>query len=152
MNFISLFYSDVQAAYPTQSHINKLIRAITNSSLHACFLVRLCQVSPGWFFFLFRRLLIAFHGIDVGKGFTIGSGLSLPHPVGVVIGGGCRVGCNCTIFQSVTLGVAHGKYPKIGNDVIIYPNSVIVGDIEIPDGKRVRALSFLAPIRSESAH
>src|SRR5471032_2390774 len=43
-------------------------------------------------------------GADISPASKIGFGLLLPHPVGIVIGGGVVVGENCTIFQNVTCG------------------------------------------------
>lgn len=88
------------------------------------------------------------HSIDIGKGCQIGRRLMLPHPVGIVIGGGVIIGEDCRIFQNVTLGQARGVYPVLGNGVIVYPNSVIVGEIVVPAGERVRACSFIAPVSS----
>lgn len=60
--------------------------------------------------------------------------LILPHPIGIVIGEGTIIGSNCTIYQNVTLGRKDkdiAKYPVIGNNVIIYANSTIIGDVKI---------------------
>ena len=56
-----------------------------------------------------------------------------PHPVGIVIAKNATIGKNCTIFHNVTIGSWKSKAPKIGNNVVIYPNSVIFGDITIGD-------------------
>lgn len=63
----------------------------------------------------------------------IGTGFFLPHPYGVVIGEGAVIGENVQIFQNVTIGQKNGKYPVIGNNCIIYPNAVVIGDIRIGD-------------------
>lgn len=58
----------------------------------------------------------------------------LPHPFGVVIGRGVRLGSDCKIYQGVTIGskLEDGvAYPVIGNNVTIYANSVIIGGIVI---------------------
>ncbi|MBU9848521.1 serine O-acetyltransferase, partial [Rahnella aceris] len=58
----------------------------------------------------------------------------IPHPFGVVIGKGVTIGYDCRIYQGVTIGakLEDGiSYPVIGNNVTIYANSVIVGDIII---------------------
>ena len=74
----------------------------------------------------------------------IGPGLFLPHPVGIVIGQGVRVGPRATLYQSVTLGKAKGDaYPALGADVTVYPNSVIIGSIVIGDGAIVGAASLV---------
>ena len=65
-----------------------------------------------------------------------------PHPVGVVIGDGVRIGENVTIYQGVTLGLRNRKsnnYPIIGANVTIYTGAVIIGDVEIADDSIVGA-------------
>lgn len=59
-----------------------------------------------------------------------------PHPIGIVIGEGVNIGYNCTIYQNVTIGLKSSSdknYPRIGNNVKVYANSIIIGDIEIGD-------------------
>ena len=66
----------------------------------------------------------------------IGKGLLLPHPTGIVIGEGVKIGNDCTIYQNVTLGRKtknYAEYPIIGNNVIVYCNSVIIGNVTIGD-------------------
>jgi len=72
-----------------------------------------------------------------------------PHPVGIVIGKNVQLGSNCIIYQNVTIGTKqtnddiNAEYPKIGNNVIIYPNSVLFGDIEIGDNAIIGAGSII---------
>lgn len=71
------------------------------------------------------------------------------HPIGIVIGFKVELGNNCQIFQNVTIGTKdtqnfkEGRYPKIGNNVIIYPNSIIIGDITIGDNVIIGAGSIV---------
>ena len=58
----------------------------------------------------------------------------MPHPIGIVIGAGARIGENCVIYQNVTIGRKYrdiAEYPNIGDNVIIYCNSVLIGDINV---------------------
>lgn len=72
-----------------------------------------------------------------------------PHPVGVVIGRKVKIGYDCIIYQNVTIGTANtlnyltSNYPKIGNNVTIYPNSIIIGDISIGDNSIIGAGSIV---------
>jgi serine O-acetyltransferase len=65
----------------------------------------------------------------------IGSGIRLPHPVGIVIGEECRIGNDVTIYQHVTLGRRVREdvngYPAIEDSVTIYAGAVIIGSIRI---------------------
>lgn len=61
--------------------------------------------------------------------------VKFPHPVGIVINPSAKIGKNCIIYQNVTIGA--GKYsekynsctPLIGENVVIFANSVIIGGI-----------------------
>lgn len=58
-------------------------------------------------------------------------GLSLPHPVGIIIGREVKIGKNATIYQGVTLGQKNNKYPIVGDNVTIYAGAKIIGDVTI---------------------
>lgn len=64
----------------------------------------------------------------------IGRKLFLPHPMGIVIGEGVEIGDSVSIYQQVTIGQNRGKYPKIGDNVIIYAGAKIVGAIVVGNG------------------
>lgn len=64
----------------------------------------------------------------------IGKNVHFPHPTGIVIGEGVKIGDNCTIYQNVTIGRKNkdiAEYPIIGSNVIVYSNSTIIGNITI---------------------
>lgn len=73
----------------------------------------------------------------------------LPHPIGIVIGNKVKIGQGCKIYHNVTIGTKetqnfeNGRYPSIGNNVIIYPNSIIIGDISIGDNTIIGAGSIV---------
>lgn len=73
----------------------------------------------------------------------IGKSLYFPHPNGIVIGKNCTIGDSCIIYQNVTLGQRNGKYPIIGNNVVIYPSSIVLGDIIIGDNSIIGAGSIV---------
>lgn len=67
--------------------------------------------------------------------------LRLPHPYGVVVNPGARLAHNVTLYQGVTIG---GKrtgrrsgVPTISENVVVYPNAVIVGGIHLGAGATV---------------
>ena len=62
-------------------------------------------------------------------------GTVFPHPIGIVIAKDAQIGKDCVIYQNVTIGKKHGKTkekaPLIGDNVTIYANSIIIGEIKI---------------------
>ncbi|MDH2432992.1 serine acetyltransferase [Pokkaliibacter sp. MBI-7] len=66
----------------------------------------------------------------------------LPHPVGVVIGQGVKLGKHCTIYQNATIGLKHVSdtaYPVLGNYVTVCAHACILGDITIGDNAVIAA-------------
>jgi serine O-acetyltransferase len=87
-------------------------------------------------------------GCDIGPGADIGPALLLHHPVGIVIGNGARVGRNCTIFQSVTLGERgfprdDHRYPIVGDNVTIGAGTAVLGAVSIGSGAVIGANSVV---------
>ena len=80
---------------------------------------------------LVRKILIKKYNISVGEHTIIGDNLVLPHQFNIVIGDGVVIGDNCRIYHNVTIGQNRGKYPQIGNNVIVYTGAVIIGNIVI---------------------
>jgi len=86
-------------------------------------------------------------GIDIHPGATIGEYFTIDHGTGVVIGETATIGNNVKMYQGVTLGAKSfpldrdgnpikgiPRHPHIGNNVIIYSNSTILGTITVGDG------------------
>lgn len=70
-----------------------------------------------------------------------------PHPLGIVIGIGVKMGNNCIIFQNVTLGAKNfefgDNYPNIGSNVVIGANSVLIGNIKIGNNVVIGACTLV---------
>lgn len=84
----------------------------------------------------FQDRLARQYGIYIGNSVTIGPGLKLPHPTGIVLGKGVVIGKNCTIYQQVTIGLAahdhrHGHYAQIGDEAVLYAGVKIIGAVRI---------------------
>ncbi|MEM7391512.1 MAG: serine O-acetyltransferase EpsC [Verrucomicrobiota bacterium] len=95
-------------------------------------------------------------GADIHPGAEIGHGLFIDHATGVVIGETARIGNRVKIYQGVTLGaksfpldeegrpIKHiRRHPTVGDQVIIYANSTILGDIEIGENSTIGGNVFL---------
>jgi serine O-acetyltransferase len=89
---------------------------------------------------LVRRLNTILNGVELRPEAEVEPGLFLPHPYGVGVGSGCRLGKDVTLYQGVSLGTksidgpgktARSHYPRIEDGVVIYANALVYGDIEI---------------------
>ncbi len=72
---------------------------------------------------------------------TFGPGLSIAHFGAIVVNGNARIGNNCRIQDSVTIGATNGssKAPILGNNVFIGSGARIIGNISIADDVAVGA-------------
>lgn len=92
-------------------------------------------------------------GIDIHPGATIGERFFIDHGTGVVIGETAEIGSNVKIYQGVTLGAlapAKGqqlrdvkRHPTIEDDVTIYAEATILGDIVIGKGSTIAGNSWV---------
>lgn len=86
-------------------------------------------------------------GVDIHPGAVIQGGLMIDHATGVVIGETATIGRNCSILHGVTLG-SSGKdkgdrHPKVGDDVLIGCNAIILGNIAIGNNCNIGAGSIV---------
>jgi len=70
--------------------------------------------------------------------------VNFPHPVGIVIVRDVVIGKNCTIYQNVTIGkkkfgFIENKNTTIGDNVTIFANACIIGNINIGDNAIIGA-------------
>jgi len=84
-------------------------------------------------------------GIELPRKLKVGRGLTLYHGQALVINQSVVIGDNCTLRNSTTIGhkkMADGSFgpcPRIGNNVDIGANVIIIGDIEIGDNVSIGA-------------
>ena len=78
-------------------------------------------------------------GADIPINASIGGGLLIPHPNGIVIHPNARIGCNCLIFQQVTIGATSKGIPTIGGHVDIGAGAKIIGPVFIGDHVQIGA-------------
>lgn len=72
----------------------------------------------------------------------IGPNLWLPHRYCVI--NAEKIGENVSVLQGVTIGAdSKNRRPTIGDNVVIYPNSVIVGNIKIGSNSYIGANCFV---------
>lgn len=95
---------------------------------------------------LSTRLNLALHGCYIDVGSEIGPGFRLAHPWGVAVGKGVRAGTDVVLFQNVSIAArSYGgsDFPTLGDRVIIFANSVVVGSVRLGDDCRVGACSLV---------
>jgi serine O-acetyltransferase len=145
-------YTDIVAAYngdPAAKSFGEVIfcypgiRAISSYRIAHALLLAEVPLIPR----IITEMAHSETGIDIHPGATIGEYFTIDHGTGVVIGETARIGTNVKMFQGVTLGAKSfpldengnpikgiDRHPKIGNNVIIYSNSTILGNITVGDG------------------
>lgn len=92
-------------------------------------------------------------GIDIHPAAKIGVPFFIDHGTGIVIGETTIIGKRAVLYQGVTLGAIsvtnapdiHGvkRHPTIGNNVTIYANATILGDIKVGDDVIVGSNTYI---------
>lgn len=119
----------------------------------ACYLIRRSSmpiIFLGLPFLIFYRVFVEWI-LTIELPFTtmIGKGLKIHHGQGLVVHGLSKIGSNCILRNSVTIGIKldkdgnYTKPPIIGNNVDIGCNSVILGAITIGNNVKVGAGSVV---------
>ena len=78
----------------------------------------------------YRRLQIKY-GIQIDYNLDIKGGFSINHFNGIVIHRNAIIGKNFNIRQNTTIGGTKKGCPKIGDNVFVGANAVIIGNVEI---------------------
>lgn len=86
-------------------------------------------------------------GLEIENWANIGENLILAHPHGIIVNQEAKIGNNVVLYQNVTVGVVNtGKRkgaPIIGDNVVCFPGSVIVGGIIVGEGATIAPNSFV---------
>ncbi|KQS67973.1 hypothetical protein ASG39_06475 [Rhizobium sp. Leaf371] len=150
MKFWDVVKADMRANASHANMLKLLPTFIFNPGFSAIFLHRVaCKLRQGGV--VRRRLGLLVWRWNVGRSAChinldsdIAPGLFLPHPTGIVIGSGARIGPGTTIYQSVTIGkTASPQYPVIGAGCVLYPNSLVIGPLTLGDRAIVGAGSVV---------
>ena len=106
------------------------------------------------FNFIAKMLMILWQkGIEITTGISIPATVSIGHSFyighfgGIILNANCVIGNNCNISQGVTIGVSglgeKRGVPKLGNNVYIGANAVLVGKILVNDNVLIAACSLI---------
>jgi serine O-acetyltransferase len=98
---------------------------------------------------LWRHLRKQYY-VEISLEAQVGGGFRMPHPIGIVIGGGCVIDRFVTVGQHVTMGAnfmkvdAAGRhYPQVGCYAWICAGAVIVGPVNIGERTVIGANSVV---------
>jgi serine O-acetyltransferase len=155
LSFSELVFSDfrrhrVGGGEPTWFKV--IPRLVTLTGMIATIILRAQQclyrsghVKSAW---ILRTVGIVLVGADFTPGMQIGTGLYMPHPVGIVIGRGLRIKNNVMIAQGVTAGARDTQstfedYPTICDGANIWAHAVIAGGVRVGEGAEVGANSVV---------
>jgi len=87
----------------------------------------------------FARLALFLTGVDISPSAVIGQGLYVAHGVGLVVGGGVRIGERAFLLGNVNLGAPSqarlAEMPELGDDVFVGAGARVLGRVRI--GSRV---------------
>lgn len=70
-------------------------------------------------------------GADIPPTTSIGGGLLMPHPNGIVIHPDAVIGPNCLLMQQVTLGAGRGGAPRLAGHVDVGAGAKVLGGVAI---------------------
>jgi serine O-acetyltransferase len=158
LSFTELVFSDFERHRPSDrppSWLQIIPRCLTLTGMVASIILRAQQclyraghVRLAW---MLRTVGIVLVGSDFVPGVTIGTGLVLPHPVGLVMGNGIRIGNDVMLGQGVTIGLRHAdlttpqnaELPTICDGATILDNATVVGGVRVGEGARVGANSLV---------
>jgi len=154
LGFRALVFSDLERYRPGERATWRrvLMRCLSNPGMIASLVLRAQQMAMRSGHvrsaFLLRTAGMLLVSADFVPGMDVGPGLLMPHPNGVVIGNGLRVGANVTFGGGVTAGVKQpdmpgGGFPTVCDGAIVLANAVLVGPVTIGSYAQVGANSVV---------
>jgi len=156
LGFRDLVFSDLKRYRPTErpSWPGVLMRCLSNPGMIASIILRAQQMAMRKgrvrTAFLLRTIGMVLVSADFVPGMDVGPGLLMPHPNGVVIGNGLKVGANVSFGGGVTAGVKQPDvladedgYPVVCDGAIVLAHAVLVGPVRVGFGAQVGANSVL---------
>jgi serine O-acetyltransferase len=156
LGFRDLVFSDLLRYRPhgRPSWAGVLMRCLSNPGMIASIILRAQQMAMRKgrvrTAFLLRTIGMVLVSADFVPGMDVGPGLLMPHPNGIVIGNGLKVGANVSFGGGVTAGVKQPDvpadedgYPVICDGAIVLAHAVLVGPVRVGRGAQIGANSVL---------
>lgn len=149
---LDFFISDVNAAFSKDPAAHSLIEVLTSyPGLKAILIYRIAHLLwelnmpfiPRYLSEVARELT----GVEIHPGAEIGSDFFIDHGSGVVIGETAEIGNNVTMYQGVVLGGVSTdpvkRHPNVGDDVVIGTGAKLLGAIKIGNNVKIGANSVV---------
>lgn len=121
-----------------------LPRLLLNPSLQLAFLVRVAQRGPRAVQYPVRLLQIVLYSSEIywfrrEQALDIGPGISFPHPMGIILGPGTRIGKGVSIYNNTNIGADRSfvpgnqleRTPQLGDGSVVYAYAVVQGGWEV---------------------
>ncbi len=98
-------------------------------------------VFPG----LISRYIRIIYSLELPPSVEIGKGSKFVHNgLGVVVHQNAIIGCNCKIYQNVSIAGRNGRgVPMIGNNVEIGAGACVLGGVIVGDNAKIGAMSVV---------
>lgn len=101
--------------------------------------------------FIFYKLILKQYamkyGLEISTAADIGEGLYLGHPYNITVGSGAKIGNNVNLHKGCTIGRENRGprmgIPQIGDRVFVGINATIVGNIKIGDDVMIAPNSYI---------
>ncbi len=147
-NFINYILQDWQINKETslKSRLTLLMFRVNQSLVNLPSFLRNIAI---FYRFIYQVVIEWLLGIEIPWDTQIGKNLQLQHGHGLVVNHETQIGENCILRNSTTIGnkkLADGSFsaaPKIGNNVDIGANVVIIGAITVGDNAVIGAGSVV---------
>lgn len=86
------------------------------------------------------KRLVSRHRVIIASSAIAGGNLTLVHPIGIIVGADVELGNDVRLYQNVTIAMSRTGTPtRIGDNVIIYSNAVILGGVQVGDNSVIGA-------------
>lgn len=148
----ALFIDDYQRFTPNKYRLFPcLLRLLRNHELRYLFWMRLYQSSNRIVKFICDFILWQYrrkYGIELPYQLgSIGGGIRMVHPWCITVNGLAKLGKNVTLYKGCVIGAIESGtkkgVPTIANNVTLYTNSMVCGNICIGNNVEIAAGAFV---------
>jgi len=139
---LEIFIYDYKRYFDNATHID-LNGMLSRAELQGIILYRIARI-----YFLQKNEDVAqkysllgrfLSGFEIYYSAEIGKGLKINHGLGTVIGARTVIGENALIHQGITFGDKNGGRPVLRNNVIVYADAKILGNITVENNSIIAA-------------